>query len=68
MYVTSIIFKRAKDSKWEYGYYIGETDNSENSTLLDCNFKPIVTNYENNAPWDWNSSLMEDGRLVQISF
>lgn len=42
MFVESIKIKRTKDSKWERGYYIGDTDNSKNSTFLDSNYQPIL--------------------------
>lgn len=41
MFVESIRFKRTKESRWERGYYIGDTDNSRKSTFLDSNYQPI---------------------------
>lgn len=41
MFVESIKFKRESTSKWERGYYIGDTDNSPKSTFLDSNYQPI---------------------------
>lgn len=48
MFIESIRFKRDKDSDWEKGLYIGETDNCENSVILDAKFQPLETawNYE----------------------
>lgn len=41
MYLESVKFKRKENSKWESGYYIGLTDNAEESTLLDASYKPV---------------------------
>jgi hypothetical protein len=42
MFVESIKFQREKGSEWERGYYIGESDNSSKSCILDANYKPIL--------------------------
>lgn len=52
MYIESIKFKREKDSEWEIGYYIGDTDNSDNSTILDSKYKPVL-----NQLWDYKTDL-----------
>lgn len=41
MFVESIEFKREFGSDWEEGYYIGDTDNSKKSTVLDKNYTPL---------------------------
>nr|WP_308545680.1 hypothetical protein [uncultured Lachnoclostridium sp.] len=41
MYVESVGFKRTKESEWERGYYVGDTDNSEKSVFLDSNYNVI---------------------------
>lgn len=42
MHIESCQFKRTKDSSWEGGLYIGETDNNMKSVILDKNFKPVT--------------------------
>ena len=44
MYIESIKFKREENSDWERGYYIGETDNCENSVILDDKYQPLSKN------------------------
>lgn len=56
MFVESIKIKRTKDSKWERGYYIGDTDNSKNSTFLDSNYQPILRD-ENGALQIWDYKI-----------
>ena len=41
MYIESIKFKRHEDSQWEEGYYIGDTDNSNKSIMVDRNFNEL---------------------------
>ena len=41
MFVESIKFKRESNSSWERGYYVGDTDNSSKSVILDKDYKPI---------------------------
>lgn len=53
MYVSSIKFKRTKDSKWESGYYIGEAESSRKSTILDKNYKPVPEDEKGCAVWDY---------------
>ena len=58
MYVESIKFKRTKDSKWERGYYIGDTDNSMDSTLLDSKYQPLLRNEKGHLNiWDYTTDL-----------
>lgn len=60
MFVESIRFKRTERSEWEKGYYIGETDNSRKSVILDKNYVPI-TDYsheneeDNKYVWDYHT-------------
>ena len=42
MHIESCQFKRTKDSSWESGLYIGETDNNVKSVILDKTFKPVT--------------------------
>lgn len=58
MFVEGIKIKITKDSEWERGYYIGDTDNSNNSTFLDSNYQPILRD-ENNILkiWDYCTDL-----------
>lgn len=41
MYVESVYVKIKGEEKTRDGYYIGITDNSEVSTILDISYKPI---------------------------
>lgn len=41
MYFESIQLKREKNSEWERGYYVGDTDNSKNSVILDVKYQPL---------------------------
>jgi hypothetical protein len=49
MYIESIKFKRYQNSEYEEGYYIGDHENSDNSTILDKNYQPI----ENQNVWHY---------------
>lgn len=42
MHIESCQFKRTKESSWENGLYVGETDNNMKSVILDKNFRPVV--------------------------
>lgn len=42
MFVESIEFKRTEESEQEKGYYVGDTDNSLKSIILDKNYNPIT--------------------------
>lgn len=53
MFVESIEFKRRKESEWEKGYYIGKTDNSEYSVILDREYKPLLRDEEGCYCWDY---------------
>lgn len=53
MYIESIKFKREKNSEWEKGYYVGETDNCENSVILDKNFRPLQRDENGCDVWDY---------------
>ena len=55
MYIESIEFKREKDSQWERGYYVGETDNCKNSVLLDSKYQPIKNSEESCGVWDYRT-------------
>jgi hypothetical protein len=55
MFVESIVFKRKKDSDWERGYYVGDTDNSEKSVILDMNYNPLEKDEENCSVWDYHT-------------
>ena len=57
MYVTSILFKREKESKWEQGYYIGDTDNSVNSTILDKNYQPLQKDENGCSIWEYTINI-----------
>ena len=48
MFIESIKFKREQNSEWEKGFYVGETDNCENSVILDAKYQPLemAWNYE----------------------
>lgn len=64
MYLESIKFKRTRDSEWESGYYIGDTYNSENSTFLDSNYQPILSDEFNSLNlWDYKTNL---GNWIQF--
>ena len=57
MFVESIKFRRTETSEWEKGYYVGDTDNSAKSVILDKDYKP-VTDYENNVyVWDYHTDI-----------
>ena len=57
MYVESIEFRRTKDSDWEKGYYVGSTDNSEHSIILDKYYKPIEEDENGNYCWDYRTDI-----------
>ncbi len=57
MYIESIRFKRKKDSEWEKGYYIGETDNCENSVILDEKYQPIPKDENGYRVWDYKTNM-----------
>lgn len=57
MYVESIKFKREKDSEWERGYYIGDTDNSEKSVILDKDYKPLDRDMNGCSIWDYCTDI-----------
>lgn len=57
MYVESIIFKRTKESDWEKGYYIGSTENSEHSIILDKNYVPLKKNEKGFSCWDCKTNI-----------
>jgi hypothetical protein len=52
MFIESIKFKRTKDSNWERGYYIGETDNASKSVILDANYIPLEKDEDGCSVWD----------------
>lgn len=52
MYVESILFKREKESEWEKGYYVGDTDNSDKSVILDINYVPLRKDEDGSSCWD----------------
>lgn len=57
MFVESIKFKREKDSEWERGYYIGETDNCENSVILDEKYQPLSKDEKGCSVWDYRIDI-----------
>lgn len=46
MFIENCRFKRDKDSEWEKGLYIGETDNCEKSVILDKDYSPVKDVYD----------------------
>lgn len=54
MFVESIEFKRTKDSEWERGYYVGKTDNSDKSVILDENYQPLEK-IDGCSVWDYHT-------------
>lgn len=57
MFVESIIFKRKEDSKWENGFYVGETENCENSVILDAKYQPIEKAEDDSWIWDYKADV-----------
>ena len=57
MFVESILFKREKHSKWEEGYYIGATDNCDNSVILDRNYVPLMRDENGCLCWDYHPNV-----------
>jgi hypothetical protein len=55
MFVESIQFKRTKESEWERGYYVGDTDNSNKSVVLDINYIPLHKDEEGCNCWDYHT-------------
>lgn len=53
MFVESIKFKREPDSDWERGYYVGDTDNSSKSILLDEDYTPLECDEFGHTVWDY---------------
>lgn len=53
MFVESIRFKRTEDSDWEEGYYIGATDYSYKSIIIDKNYVPLERNEKGFVCWDY---------------
>lgn len=54
MYLTSIKYQEKEHGKWKRGYYIGDTDNSENSVFLDEKYQPLLKNEEGFQVWDYH--------------
>lgn len=57
MYIQNVIFKRTKDSGWEKGVYVGETDNSKKSIFLDVNYNPLPKDAKGYSVWDYQADL-----------
>lgn len=57
MYIQKVIFKRNRDSKWEKGLYVGETDNSIKGVFLDTEFNPIPKDENGCSVWDYKADL-----------
>lgn len=55
MYVQSIKYQLEERGEWERGYYIGDTDNSENSTFLDKNYQPLKRDESGCAVWNYRT-------------
>lgn len=53
MYLESIKFKRTKVSEWERGYYLGDTDNSDKSIIVDSNFKEVPKDETGCRTWNY---------------
>lgn len=53
MFVESIKFQREKGSELEKGYYVGETDNCENSVILDEKFQPLPKDENGCSVWNY---------------
>lgn len=45
MYLESVYVKIKGEKEFRKGYYVGLTDNSELSTILDTSYKPIPASY-----------------------
>lgn len=56
MYISSIKFKRDEISEWESGFYVGETDNCENSVILDSRYKPVEKDEDGCSVWDYRET------------
>lgn len=57
MFVESIVFKRKEDSKWEKGFYVGETENSENCVILDAKYQPVEKLEDGSWIWDYKTDV-----------
>lgn len=57
MYVQSIKYQTTERGEWRRGYYIGDTDNSKNSTFLDENYQPLPKNEEGFQVWDYHTDV-----------
>ena len=55
MFIESIKYQEEERGEWKRGYYIGDTDNSKNSTFLDENYKPLQNNHEGFQLWDYHT-------------
>ncbi len=58
MFIESIRFKRNEKSEWERGYYVGETDNCENSVILDSKYQPLEKDEEGYRVWDYHTDTI----------
>ena len=57
MYIESIVFKREESSEWEKGYYIGDTDNSSRSIIVDKNYNPLTKDEKGSSCWDYRTDI-----------
>ena len=48
MYIKKIKYKTEENGELFTGYYVGAGENCDNSTILDKNYKPVVTEI-----WDY---------------
>ena len=56
-YIESIVFKREESSEWEKGYYIGDTDNSSRSIIVDKNYSPLAKDEGGSSCWDYRTDI-----------
>lgn len=65
MHVESIEFKRTANSPWERGYYVGNCENSDSSTILDKDYQPLP---KNETGWEVYNYKAATVNHVRISF
>ena len=57
MFVESIKYQEKEHGEWKRGYYIGDMDNSKNSTFLDEKYQPLPKNEEGFQVWNYHTDV-----------
>lgn len=63
MYIESIVYQKEEKGEWLKGWYVGDTDNSKNSTFLDNNYQPLEKNESGFQLWNYKIDI---DKFVQL--